>query len=153
MEEVVVLKLNPKTGKYEGKGAIPFRNEEAFASRGLSDSIAGEQTETDYRRLTVTFRSGHRFVVDLERSFFLHQGVDLDDASAARNPVDTKLSDSEMFRRGIRDFSRQIPIVYERWSMSDPEQLRIAAHSNPTLPARAADQRIVPLELLGDFKS
>lgn len=145
----ITLKINRKTGKYEGKGAIPFRNQAKVATRDLSEPATREGPEPGpYRRFIVGFLSGHRYIADLDRSFFAHFGTDFEDLEAAQKLVDAKLSDAEVFRRAIRDFSKQLPIVYERWTCSDQGGVSVIGHVAQVLAPHAPDQRILPQELL-----
>ena len=145
----ITLKINRKTGKYEGKGAVPFRNQAKVATRELSDSMTRDAAAPPhFRRFTVGFLSGHRYIADLEKSFFEHFGADMEDLEAATKLVDSKLSDAEVFRRAIRDFSKQLPLVYERWAVSEVGDLLVAGHVAQTNVAHAPDQRILPQELM-----
>jgi len=143
----VTLTINRKTGKYEGKWAVPFSNQAKVEERLLTDAIQREG-KASYRRLTVSFLSGHRYIADLDSSFFVHFGADILDREAAKKLVDSKLSDAEVFRRAIRDFSKQLPLVFERWSVSDGGHLSVVGHVAQTQVAHAPDQRILPQELL-----
>ncbi len=148
------ISINRKTGKYEGKGAVPFTNQATVTSRELSEIRMRETVpahrvayDSQYRRLIVKFVSGHRYIADLDKSYFLHHGADFEDALATKKLVDSKLPDAEVFRRAIRDFSKQLPIVYERWHVSKEGALSIAGHVAVPKTEHAPDSRTLPLEL------
>lgn len=150
-----VLEINRKTGKYEGKGAVPFSNQAAVGEREISEAMISPP-ESDlpgrpFRRLIVKFVSGHRYIGDFDEAYFIHNGVEFSDEAAVQKLLASKLPDSEVFRRAIRDFSKQVPIVYERWYIKQDGSLAIVGHV--ALPRResASDTRSIPKELFDQF--
>ena len=143
------MQINRKTGKYEGRDAVPFTNQATVNGRELSDIAT--RNDSQYRRLTVKFVSGHKYVADLDRSYFEFHNVDFDDPVAAKKIADSKMSDAEVFRRAISDFSRQIPIVYERWHMSKEGSLCAAGHISGPKAESAPVTRVLPAELFSDL--
>lgn len=152
--EIKILEINRKTGKYEGRDKVPFTNQATVSSRELSEVMTREARpelryyDTEFRRLTVKFVSGHKFVVDLDKSFFTNQATDMADEVAAKKLVDARIPDGEVFRRAIRDFSKQLPLVYERWHMSEEGKLGMAGHVAQPKTEHALDKRVLPKELL-----
>ncbi len=150
-----VLEINRKTGKYEGKGAVPFSNQAAVGERELSEVMISPP-ESDlpgrpFRRLIVKFVSGHRYIADLDETYFTQNGADFSDEAAIQKLVASKLPDSEVFRRAIRDFSKQVPIVYERWFIKPDGNLAIVGHVARPKRESASDSRSIPKDLFDQF--
>ncbi|MBS2040589.1 hypothetical protein JST97_36720 [bacterium] len=101
-----------------------------------------------YRRLTVYFVSGHRYVVDLGKSFFDHHGVDIQDSAASEKLLESRLNNAEVFRRSIRDFSKQLPVVYEYGALGHKGMPVLVGHQAPAKRESAWETRILPEGLL-----
>lgn len=145
------LPINRRSGKYEGKGALPFSNKATVADREISEILERHPDHphgAQFRRFTVRFVSKHRYIVDLSRGFFQHHETAIDDAAAVKKLLDSRFNDAEVFRRCIRDFSKQIPLVYELWHVNDQGQLSIAGHVAAARTEMAPDSRVLPVELL-----
>lgn len=149
MNEITV-EINRRTGRYEGRGAVAFKNQPAVQTRELSDPIRPDsQTllQEPFRRFTVTFVSGHRYVADLGHSYFERLGVCFADPVATSALLEQRLSNAEVFRRAIRDFSKQLPLVYERGCATPQGELVIAGHVARPRAESAVDTRILPKDL------
>ena len=146
--EQKTLRINRKTGKYEGKGAVPFRNQAAVEARELSEAMAEGPDGLPFRRFTVKFVSGHRYIADIEKDYLTQCGIDWDDTQAVQQWFDSKLSNAEVFRRAIRDFSKQIPLVYEHWFVNGAGQLSVVGHVVKPKAESAFDKRLLPQQLL-----
>ena len=143
--EWITLEINRRTGKYEGPRAVPFGNQTAVLARQLSDPQSGHPES--YRRLTVTFASGHCYVADLRRSYVEYHRVSFLDTAAMDLWLDGRFSDSEIFRRAIRDFSKQLPVVYEQ-GLVDPQGAPcLSGHQAQPRTESAPDTRTLPLDL------
>lgn len=148
----VTLSINRKSGKYEGRGAVPFTNQAAVSDRQLADATRPDQeiplTDPLYRRFTVNFVSGHRYVLDLGQHYFQHHGVDIQDPVACLKFLDARFSNAEVFRRSIRDFSKQLPVVYEFATVDRSGQPALMGHVAPPKMESAWETRVLPKGVL-----
>ncbi len=144
----VTLSINRKTGKYEGRGAVPFTNQPAVRERILSDVARPDQElplgDALYRRFTVHFVSGHRYVLDLGRTYLEHHGVDIQDTAASLKFLEARFANAEVFRRSIRDFSKQLPVVYEFATVDTSGAPTLRGHVAPAKRESAWETRIIP---------
>lgn len=148
----VTLSINRKTGKYEGRGAVPFTNQPAVKERVLSDAARPDEDmalgDTLYRRFTVHFVSGHRYVLDLSKAYLEAHGVDISDAAASLKFLDARFANAEVFRRSIRDFSKQLPVVYELAFVDSSGLPALQGHIARPKMESAWETRVLPKGLL-----
>lgn len=144
----VTLSINRKSGKYEGRGAVPFTNQPAVRERILSDATRPDGEiplhDTLYRRFTAHFVSGHRYVLDLGKSYLEHHGVDIQDTAASLKFLEARFANAEIFRRAIRDFSKQLPVVYEYASVDTAGMPVLRGHVAPAKRESAWETRVIP---------
>lgn len=144
----VTLSINRKSGKYEGRGAVPFTNQPAVKERILSDASRPDPEiplgDAVYRRFIVHFVSGHRYVLDLGKSFLDHHGVDIQDTAATLKFLEARFANAEIFRRSIRDFSKQLPVVYEFATVDVTGAPTLRGHVAPAKRESAWETRIIP---------
>ncbi|MFN8608066.1 MAG: hypothetical protein U0931_11085 [Vulcanimicrobiota bacterium] len=144
----ITLSINRKSGKYEGRGAVPFSNKATVLTRQLCDAARpGEEIPLKdplFRRFIVHFASGHRYVADLGQTYFEHHQLDIQDAQAIEKFLEAHLNNAEVFRRCIRDFSKQIPVVYEFGAFGAKGQPLLVGHMAPAKRESAWETRIIP---------
>lgn len=148
--DFITVEINRKTGRYEGRGAVAFKNQPAVRTRELADPTAPDPKappQEAFRRFTVTFASGHRYVADLAQSYFERFGVNFDDPAATHRLLEQTLSNAEIYRRAIRDFSKQLPLVYERGRATPQGEVVFSGHVARPRVESAVDTRTLPKEL------
>jgi len=149
----ITLSINRKSGKYEGRGNVPFSNKPAVESRHLSDPSRPDPElsvkDPLFRRLTVSFASGHRYIADFGKAYFEHFNLDIQDTPAIEKFLGDHLNNAEVFRRSIRDFSKQLPVVYEFGVFDRKGQPMLIGHLAQPKAESAWETRVLPQGVLG----